>query len=172
MMKKQMHHQKQRGVAAVEFAILIIPMLLMVFGITEFGRAMYQYNTLVKATRDATRYLTTVGPGSNGFEADHPNNPLNIAKCLAVYGQKQCGGTTLVRNLNENMVFICDSINSTSCSASHSAVTTGSGVVNLVTVGIRGYQFESVVSFNIAGLTVGLPNLTFGDISTTMRQIL
>lgn len=162
MMKAQINHQNQRGVAAVEFAILIIPMLLIVFGITEFGRAMYQYNTLVKTTRDAARYLSTQEAG----------NGIGVAKCLAVYGQKICGGSKIINNLSESMVYVCDSVNSTSCSAPHAVVQTGSGVVNLVTVGIRGYQFESVVSFNIAGLSIGLPNLTFGDISTTMRQIL
>lgn len=159
MMKKHINKNRQRGVAAVEFAILIIPMLLMVFGISEFGRAMYQYNTLVKATRDATRYLSSVGAGQGH----------SIARCLAVYGQETCNGSKLINNLDTNMVTICDSQN---CAATHANVPTTSGVVNVVTVTIRGYQFESVVSFNIGGLSVGLPNTTFGDISTTMRQIL
>jgi Flp pilus assembly protein TadG len=160
MMKTQIKHQKQRGVAAVEFAFLIIPMLLIVFGITEFGRAMYQYNTLVKSTRDAARYLSALN-----------NDPIyhGDAQCLAVHGNVGCSGPKLISNLDKSMVYVCDSGN---CSVTHKAVETGSGVVNLVTVGIRGYQFESVVSFNIAGLSIGLPNLTFGDISTTMRQIL
>lgn len=162
MMKKQLNKQKQGGVAAVEFALLIIPMLLMVFGIAEYGRAMYQYNTLAKTTRDAARFLTTQASGSG----------VDTAKCLAVYGQKVCSGPKLLSNLDVNMVYVCDSVNSVDCSTDHSAVATGSGVVNLVTVVIKGYQFESAVSFNIGGLTVGLPNVTFDDISTTMRQVL
>lgn len=159
MMKRQIKNQKQRGVAAVEFALLIIPMLLMVFGITEYGRAMYQYNTLVKATRDGARFLTTQAAGSG----------VNTSKCLVVYGQEVCSGPKVVGNLSTDMVSVCDSV---SCPTTHAAVATGSGVVNLVTVRIRGYEFESVVSFNIGGLTVGLPNVTFDDITTTMRQIL
>ena len=162
MMKRQINHQKQRGVAAVEFALLIIPMLVMVFGITEYGRAMYQYNTLVKSTRDAARFLSTQAAGSG----------VATAKCLAVYGQKVCSGPKVVSNLDVSMVYVCDSVDSVACSTDHSAVATGSGVVNLATVVIRGYQFQSVVSFNVGGLSVGLPNITFGDISTTMRQIL
>lgn len=159
MMKKQLNKQKQRGVAAVEFALLIIPMLLMVFGITEYGRAMYQYNTLVKATRDGARFLSTVTTGTG----------VSTAQCLVVYGQKVCSGQKIVSNLDISMVSVCDSV---SCPTTHAAVQTGSGVVNLVTVTVHGYEFESVVSFNIGGLTVGLPNVTFGDISTTMRQVL
>lgn len=159
MMKKHLNKQIQRGVVAVEFALLIIPMLLMVFGVAEYGRAMYQYNTLVKATRDGARYLTTQAAGSG----------VNTAKCLVVYGQAVCSGPKVVGNLTTSMVSVCDSV---SCPSTHAAVATGSGVVNLVTVVISGYQFESAVSFNIGGLTIGLPNITFGDISTTMRQVL
>lgn len=159
MMKKHLNKQIQHGVVAVEFALLIIPMLLMVFGVAEYGRAMYQYNTLVKATRDGARYLTTQAAGSG----------INTAKCLVVYGQDVCSGPKVVANLTTSMVSVCDSV---SCASTHAAVATGSGVVNLVTVVISGYQFESTVSFNIGGLSIGLPNITFGDISTTMRQVL
>ncbi len=151
--------QKQGGAAAVEFALLIIPMLVMVFGITEFGRAMYQYNTLVKLTRDATRYLTTQAAGAG----------VAAAQCLAVYGNSACTGPTLLPGLTTAMVTECDASN---CPGTHSAVATGAGAVNLVTVTISGYQFQSLVSFTIAGFDVGLPNITFGGVSTTMRQIL
>lgn len=161
MMNRHTSKHNQGGVVAVEFALLIIPMLLMVFGITEFGRAMYQYNTLVKTTRDATRYLSTQAAGTG----------IGTAQCLAVYGNKTCGvaGEELVPGLATAMVSVCDA---SSCPTTHSTVATGAGVVNLVTVTVQGYQFQSVVSFTVAGLQVGLPNVTFGDISTTMRQVL
>lgn len=150
---------KQRGAVAVEFALLVIPMLVMVFGITEFGRAMYQYNTLVKLTRDATRYLTTQAAGVG----------ITTAKCYAVYGNSGCTGAALLPGLTTAMVTECDSI---SCPGTHLAVPTGDGAVNLVTVTISGYQFQSSVNFTIGTLGVGLPNITFGPVSNTMRQIL
>jgi Flp pilus assembly protein TadG len=159
MMTRPAKISKQNGAAAVEFALLIIPMLVMVFGITEFGRAMYQYNTLVKLTRDATRYLTTQAAGAG----------VGAAQCLAVYGNSACTGPTLLEGLTTAMVTECDATN---CPGTHSAVATGSGAVNLVTVTIQGYQFQSLVSFTVAGFDVGLPNITFGGVSTTMRQIL
>lgn len=152
----------QRGVAAVEFGILIIPLTLMLFGLFEYGRAIYQYNTLVKATRDATRYLTTVSAGN-------ASNEWDTARCIASYGNPACEGTPLVPNLTAAMVRICDS---TSCAATHSAVDTTKGAVNLVTVTITGYQFKSLINFPIGGLSVGAPDITFGDISNTMRQVL
>jgi hypothetical protein len=151
--------KRQRGVAAVEFGILIIPLTLMLFGLTEYGRAIYQYNTLVKATRDATRYLTTVAPGSG----------WNEASCLARYGNTACVGTPLAPNLTAEMVEICDATN---CTATHALVSTGSGAVNLVSVSISGYQFKSLINFPLGGLSVGAPDITFGDISNAMRQAL
>lgn len=155
--------KRQRGVAAVEFGILIIPLTLMLFGLTEYGRAIYQYNTLVKATRDATRYLSTVAPGSD----------LTQARCLARHGNTACSGPLLAPNLTAGMVVICDATN---CAATHALVSTGSGAVNLVTVTISGYQFQSVINFPMAGLHIGAGDsnnfITFGDISNTMRQAL
>lgn len=141
-------NKKQGGVVAVEFAILIIPMVLIVFGITELGRAFYQYNTLVKATRDAARYKSFTNQGVNEAEA----------KCLAVTGDDSCSGTPLVNGLNTNMVTI----------GYATAVPTGTGTINLVKVTINDpnatekFKFVSLVNFVI-------PDITFGPISAVMR---
>jgi hypothetical protein len=152
---------RQRGVAAVEFGILVIPLLVMLLGLTEYGRAIYQYNTLAKAVRDATRLLTTVAPGNGWAEAT----------CLAVYGNFSCDGNVLVPGLTTAMVSICDA-SVAGCEASHKLVATGYGAVNLVTVEIQGFQFQSLLNFELAGLTIGAPNITFGPIGNTMRQAL
>jgi Flp pilus assembly protein TadG len=53
-----MRRQAQRGAAAVEFALLVIPLLVMLTGITEMGRALYYYNAIAKAARDGARLLS------------------------------------------------------------------------------------------------------------------
>ncbi|HJV00200.1 MAG TPA: TadE/TadG family type IV pilus assembly protein [Burkholderiaceae bacterium] len=146
--------RKQGGVASVELAFLIIPLLVLTFGTTEYGRAVYQYNTLAKASRDAARFLSEQGPGDA--------TDLATAKCLAVYGNSNCSGSVLAPGLTTDMVSVCDSV---SCPSTHQNQATGSGVINLVTVTISGYPFTSLVPF-IA------PSVTFNNISTTMRQIL
>jgi Flp pilus assembly protein TadG len=154
------NHRKQQGVAAVELAILLIPLVMLAFGITEFGRAIYQYNTLAKATRDATRFLSGQGPGDA--------NDKIAAQRLAVYGNTAGNGNSLVPGLTMAMVTVCDSINCPGSPDSpdcHQSCTTGSGVVNLVTVTITDYPFTSLVPFV-------MPSITFGPISTTMRQVL
>jgi len=46
------------GVAAVEFALLLFLLLILVAGIVEFGRAFWYYDALTKATRDGARFLS------------------------------------------------------------------------------------------------------------------
>ena len=153
----------QKGVAAVEFGILLIPLILIAFGTTEFGRAIYQYNTLAKATRDATRFLSR-------HDSTATDYPVNDARCLVVYGRLCAGdsGVPLIPGLTTSMVKICDRNSASSCPGeSFSAVDTGSGVINLVKVKISGYQFTSLVPF-----VTGFTTITFGDIGTTMRQVL
>ncbi len=45
----------QRGVAAVEFALVAIPFLLLLLGAMEFGRLLYLWNTAQEVTRNAAR---------------------------------------------------------------------------------------------------------------------
>lgn len=57
---------RQRGVAAVEFAIVMIVLFLIGAGLVEFGRAFWYYDALAKGTRDASRYLSTIPTSSLG----------------------------------------------------------------------------------------------------------
>lgn len=45
----------QRGVAAVELALIAIPFFLLLFGAMEFGRLFYVWNTAQEVTRHAAR---------------------------------------------------------------------------------------------------------------------
>ncbi|MBS1170252.1 MAG: hypothetical protein H6R01_1170 [Burkholderiaceae bacterium] len=46
---------RQRGAAAVEFALAAIPFFLLLFGVIEFGRLLYLWNTAQEVTRRAAR---------------------------------------------------------------------------------------------------------------------
>ena len=48
-----------RGAAMVEFAIVLPVLLLMVFGIVDFGRALYTLNNLTAAVREGARLAST-----------------------------------------------------------------------------------------------------------------
>jgi hypothetical protein len=144
----------QRGGAAIEFALLFLPLAAVTFGATEFGRAVYQYNAIVKSVRDAARFQATSTPG----------NTLP-ARCLALTGSpavsgSTCAGSPLVPGLELSHVSACDRI---SCAATHNLQPTGRGVVDLVTITVNGYPFTSMVPF-------AMPSINFGPISATMSQ--
>lgn len=142
-----------RGAATVEFAFLVIPLLLLGFGGAEYGRALYQYNTLVKSVRDSARYLAQYDPAD-------VNYPITAAKNLAVYGDITNTGNPLVPGLTTSMVTI-----------TNPAATT-TPPMTLLQVTITGYQFGFV--FDSAVLLGGAtPTITFGGatgIHATMRQ--
>ncbi len=161
--------RRQRGVAAVEFGILIVPMVLMALGVAEFGRAVYQYDTLTKATRSAARYLSMYSP-------DDVTYPTAAAKCLAAYGNSTCSGQPLAPGLGTAMVVICDRVDNSGCPGqtfanvstydNPSGTGTPAGTVNLIAVRITGFSYTPVQSF------IDVSGLIFGDISTVMRQVL
>lgn len=51
--------RRQRGVFAVEFALVVIIFFVMVMGIIEVSRALYMWNTLQEVTRRAARSAAT-----------------------------------------------------------------------------------------------------------------
>jgi Flp pilus assembly protein TadG len=142
-----------RGVAAVELGLMMAPILVLTFGVVEYGRAIYTYNAIDKGVRDAARHLTYALP-------TNPNQKTE-AENLAVYGNIEGTGSPLAPGLTTGMVEICDA---TACPSTHASVSTGSGVVNLVTVRITGYVYQSIVTY------VAPATMDFSDISVTMRS--
>lgn len=145
--------RRLRGVAAVELAVTIVPLLLVAFGVAEYGRMIYTYNALDKAARDAVRHLTAVDPTDP--------LPRTEAVNLAVYGNVAGTGQPLAPGLSTSNVAIC---NSTLCPGDHSNIPTGSGVIDLVTVRISGYTYHSIVTY------VAPATLNFSTIAVTMRS--
>lgn len=178
MTKRSSRPARMRGVAAVEFAIVLIPLVTLVAGVAEFGHAIYQYEALTKATRNAARYLSTYLPSDSAY-------PLAQAQCLAVYGSTTCAapgsGAELVAGLTTAMVVVCDSAHTTNCAdASDPAQFTNvptydndngtgpsnaAGSINLVEVKIKGYPYSPILTY------FNLSQLTFGNIVTVMRQV-
>lgn len=153
---------RQRGVAAVELA-LVLPLLLAIgFAITEFGRGIYTYNTLTKTARDAARYLSTQLAGDSAA--------YTVAQNLIVFGNPKGTGSPLVPGLTVSNVKMCDA-SKPLCTAN---LNQGSyPTINTVTVTITGYKFTPVIDqlgfFRFFNTDVD-GKFTFGNISVTMRQ--
>jgi TadE-like protein len=141
---------RQTGTAIVEFALVLPLLLLLTMTTTEFGRAIYQYNTIVKSLRDATRYLSI----------QTPNTKITEAKNLVVFGNIAGTGQALVTGLTVAKV------------AAPTWQLTGSDpLIKVVTITVTGYKFHSLF-VSVFGVTFGDINgdISFGDISASMRS--
>lgn len=65
---------KQRGAAAVEFGIIAILFFTLFFGIIEFGRIFYLYNTVQEVTRCAARAATVTWKNSDSWDYTESNS--------------------------------------------------------------------------------------------------
>lgn len=78
---------KQQGLAAIEFTLVLPFLLLLTFAAAEFGRLLYQYSALNTTVRDATRYLSShVKFGDNGSITIKDSISANV-KNLIKFGQ-------------------------------------------------------------------------------------
>jgi hypothetical protein len=142
-------HRPPRGVALVEFALILPLLLVLTFFTTEFGRAMYQYNSMTKSVRDAARYLSM----------QLPNTQTTEARNLVVYGNLAGTGTPVASGLTTGHV--------------PPPVWQAQGVdpvINTVTVEIQGYAFQSMFTsaFGVNFAPGGV--ITFSNIRATMRS--
>lgn len=165
VMKKQC---AQRGVAAIELALIMIPMLIAAFGVTELGRALYQYNSLVKGTRDAVRYLAQQDLAN--ADSAELTTIRNRATALAVCGQLSCNGQQpLAPGLSETKVALCDYLNDP---VSHNNILTGQGTVDLVTVRVGSTCANVQDDTNVVRFTSLVPwivpSIDFGTVKATM----
>jgi hypothetical protein len=143
-----MRRHKVRGVALVEFALILPFLLLLSIIAVEFGRAIWQYNTLTKSVRDAVRYLSVQTPGTR----------ITQARNLVVYGNLAGTGNPVVIGLTA--AHVPDPVWQNAGTAP---------VINTVTITVSGYSFQSMFS-TAGGLTFG--TIPFSDISATMRSYL
>ncbi len=143
---------RQGGAALIELALITPLLLILTFITTEFGRAMYEYNSVTKSTRDAVRYLSVQTPGTH----------ITEARNLVVYGNTTGTGKALARGLSLANVPVATCCVWTSAGASP--------VITTVTVRVSGYTFHSLFP-SVMGLLFADANgdLVFSDITATMR---
>lgn len=164
---KQNPLPRQRGAAIVEFALLLVPMLILAFGVAEYGRAIYHYNTIAKSVRSAVRVLAQHNPSDASY-----GSRITQAKCLAVFGNNECTGAPLAPGLNVSNVKVCDRVAWGGCDGAvqsdYDNVSTGLGTINLVEVRISDYQF-TFIGLPLISVPIG-NTMTFGAIQAVMRQ--
>jgi len=138
--------KRQQGTAMVEFALILPMLLILIFTVTELGRAFYQYNVLTKSVREAARYLSVRAAGVD----------VDKAKNILVYGKPGGGSSPVVPGLSLSNV--------------PDPVWSSAGAFpafNTVTVSITGYRFTPLAA-SVFG--IGFNNIVFSPIRATMRS--
>ena len=132
-MKQSKRKSNERGATLVEFSIAATVFLVVVFGVIEFGRALWTHNALSDAARRGARYATL-----------HSAAEIEQVKNVVVYGNADGSGTPLVPNLTTDNV-----------SVDYSSFALNAGTVS---VSVTDYQFQFIVP--IVGTTITMPNYT------------
>jgi hypothetical protein len=135
------------GASMVEFALIAPILFVFLFGIIDFGRALFQYNNLTNAAREGARFAATRFPD--------PCLPADL------YSVDSLTSTRIVEyNNNPAAVTVADTIVQVEC------IMDGE-FVSRITVSIRGYPFQALTPLPF------LDELTLGSdgvpISTTIR---
>jgi len=136
----------------------MVPVLLVLaVATTEIGRALYEYNTVAKAVRNAARYMSMQDPVDVNARA--------TARNLVVYGRPDADadGDVAPLAVNLSLANIPD--------GNITWQTTGTNpTMSVVTVRATNYVFRPLIE-RMFGLELGGANggITFPDIRASMR---
>jgi Flp pilus assembly protein TadG len=83
-MLRKLLRGREKGQSLVEFALASIVFFIMVFGLIDVGRAVWNYNTLSQATREGARYAIVHGSRSaDPATADDPQDIVDQVEKFA-----------------------------------------------------------------------------------------
>jgi Flp pilus assembly protein TadG len=153
----------QQGVAAVEMGLLTMFLVVTTGIVTEYGRAIFEYDSLAKSARSAARYLATRAPST---VASVQNQYILEARNIALCGvAASCTGQpTIVPNLT---IAHIQAVTADSNLALANISTGGFGTFDIVTVTISPVGS----SYSFVTLMPLIPTFTFGPISVTMPRV-
>lgn len=141
---------RESGSTLVEFAIGATVFLTVMFGVIEFGRALWTHNALADAARRAARYAVNQpasSPAGVKTTGTNVGPSITAIRNVAVYGDPAGGSQPLVTDLTP---------------ANLNVQYTGFGVgQGTVSVTVTNYQFKFVMP--IVGTSIQMP-----DYNTTL----
>lgn len=145
----------------VELAIMLPLLLLLLFGITELGRALYQQNMLTQAVELGGRYLARIegavtDDGSGGCIksadwSDYESTVENLIKC----GGDQSAGCAepILPNIKVDYVDVCGpNVTHESCTSPSACLITVKATADFNS--IFGGDLVAVPGFRVEGVTL------------------
>lgn len=176
--------RNESGTSSVEFTLVALVFFLFVFGIVDFGRAMWQWNAAAKATQMGARFAVVsamaapllatfdgiAAAGGNGLpvpEADIVPNPVicNSAGCNG-YGWNGAAFTAIVNRMQQynNRIQAANVVvEYRHVGLGFAGNPFGPDFVPVVTVRLRNMTFNFVTP-----LVAGLATITMPDFRTTL----
>jgi Flp pilus assembly protein TadG len=141
------NRRPEKGSAMVEFAVVVVLLLILLFGIVDFGRALYTFHFLSNAARDATRWASVNG-ATCGTSCDG-TPPMNNGPATQADVQNYVRGTAPpgIDAVHVNVV-TCGTEGGTECSAGMPVPVSCATTVNDpgCTVGVTvSYPFNFIV---------------------------
>ena len=133
MLRIKSCRKNERGSTLVEFSIGVTVFLTAMFGVMEFGRALWVHNALTDAARRGARYATM-----------HAPSDVDGVKNVVVYGDPSGSSQPMLNNLTTANVNV-----------SYNNFGLNDGTVS---VSITNYQFQFVIP--IIGTTITMPSYT------------
>lgn len=151
--KRSVSRPSQRGQTLVEFALVVMVFLVVMFGLLEFARALWTWNTIVQATRAGARFAVVETPLGNN----------DAIKNYVVYLNSAGSGDPVLPGLTtSNVTVTFRKIDQTLTSGAYESTAAATPAekyqADVVQVGISGYAFNFVVP--IFGTSITLPAFT------------
>jgi len=129
---------RHRGIAMVEFIIVLPICLILLMATAEFGRAFMQYNTLTKSVRDGVRFLASNSLQGSTGTVSITGQVQTATQNLVVYGNATGAGNAILPGLTTGDVTVTNA---------------GGGNISVSAVYPYGSIFAFVPGFFYAGNT-------------------
>jgi Flp pilus assembly protein TadG len=141
--------RRQRGATTVEFAIVGLVLMVMIFGVFEVGRAYYTAAMLEEVTRRGARLAAVC-----------PINDPAIAQLAILNASGDTGNSQLINGLAPGNVVI-DYIDEDNAVVADPGSTAGFLTIRYVRARISGFTYQLSVPF-VAGIaTLPMPEFTY-----------
>ena len=142
---------RRRGQALVEFAMASIVILMLIFGVVEFGRIVLVYNNIANAARIGARYAITNSSTPNAASVTNANVSAIQSNVQTVVKNFLAPGTV---NINAAGLNITTTFPNKSCTGTTSTSTcTGTTPGNLVQVTVS-YPYDLIISYYTMSITL------------------
>jgi hypothetical protein len=146
--KKITRIRDHKGQSLVEMALVCMMFFFLLFGILEFGRALYYYNTIVQNTRAAARWAV-VNVLDNSDAAD-----ITTTRNIVLYGGPIASGTPVLPGLTAGMV------NVSVVNLEVDTSTPPKPISQKLSVSVSGYTFRFLIPL--------VPNITIPAFETSL----